>query len=266
MPEAVSRFDETHAFKEVERVKSEVIETFRLDFNKYHGKSNPRLLTTVFDTMPRLMGKKLIYSHITPNYRSNELAKTVEQLCLARITAKVFHTHANGIPLAAEKNDRFFKMILLDVGLLLTQLHLIPTEIERAAELNLVNNGLLAEQFVGQHLYQNQPRYRAPELFYWAREKRSSSAEVDYVIADDQNRVIPVEVKAGSTGRLRSLHIFVQEKSLPLAVRFCSSVPSILTEERRTARGDVNFALLSLPHYLVQQLNRLLFHEGGKRG
>lgn len=266
MPEPVSCFAENRAFKEVERVKSEIIETFRLDFNKYHGKSNPQLLTMVFDSMPRLMGKKLIYSHITPNYRSNDLAKVVEQLCLARIITKVFHTHANGIPLAAEKNERFFKMMLLDVGLLLTQLNLIPTEIERVKELNLVNNGVLAEQFIGQHLYQNQPRYRAPELFYWAREKRSSSAEVDYVIADDLNHIVPVEVKAGSTGRLRSLQIIVREKSLPLAVRFCSSAPSLFTERRKTAKGVANFNLISLPHYLVQQLNRLFsqFFLNGK--
>jgi uncharacterized protein len=78
------------------------------------------------------MGKKLIYSHITPNYRPNDLAKAVGQLCLARIIVKIFHTHANGISLAAEKKERFFKMMLLDVGLLLTNLNLMPTEIEQA--------------------------------------------------------------------------------------------------------------------------------------
>jgi predicted AAA+ superfamily ATPase len=258
MPETISCFARDRSFKEVERVKAEIIETFRLDFNKYHGKSNPQLLTMVFDSMPRLMGKKLIYSHITPNYRSNDLAKAVEQLCLARIITKIFHSHANGIPLAAEKNERFFKMMLLDVGLLLTQLNLMPTEIEQVGELNLVNNGTLAEQFIGQHLYQAQPHYRAPELFYWARERKSSSAEVDYVIIDDFNNVVPVEIKAGSTGSLRSLQIMVLEKSLSRAVRFCSAEPTIFTERRKTAKGTVDFKLISLPHYLVQQLQRLL--------
>ncbi len=261
MPEPVSAFAQNRSFKEVERVKAEIIETFRLDFNKYHGKSNPQLLMMVFDSMPRLMGKKLIYSHISPNYRSNDLAKAVEQLCLARITTKIFHSHANGVPLAAEMNERFFKMMLLDVGLLLTQLNLIPTEIERTGELNLVNKGALAEQFIGQHLYQEQPYYRAPELFYWARERKSSSAEVDYVITDGSNHIVPVEIKAGSTGRLRSLQIMVLEKSLDRAVRFCSDQPSLLTERRKTAKGAVDFTLISLPHYLVQQLQRLLSEQ-----
>lgn len=149
-------------------------------------------------------------------------------------------------------------MLLLDVALLLTQLNLIPTEIEQAGELNLINNGTLAEQFIGQHLYQAQPFYRAPELFYWAREKKSSSAEVDYIITDASNHVVPVEVKAGSTGRLRSLQIMVLEKSLRRAVRFSSAQPTVLTERRKTAKGPVDFTLISLPHYLVQQLQPLL--------
>jgi len=258
MPAAVAGFDRNKSLRAVERIKAQIIETFRLDFNKYQGKANPQLLRMVFDSMPRLMGKKLIYTHITSNYRSSDLAKAVEQLCLARIITKIFHSHANGIPLGAEKNERFFKMMLLDVGLLLTQLNLIPTEIEHVQELNLVNKGVLAEQFIGQHLYQAQPFYRSPELFYWARERRSSSAEVDFLIADISNRVVPVEVKAGATGRLRSLHIMVAEKSMPQAVRFCSAPPALFNEKRNTSKGPVNFKLISLPHYLVQQLQRLL--------
>lgn len=258
MPEAVAGFARNRSLKEAEKVKSEIIETFRLDFNKYREKSNPHLLSIVFDSMPRLMGKKLIYSRINTNYRSGDLAKAVEQLCLAGITVKIFNSHANGVPLAAEKNDRFFKMMLLDTGLLFTQLRLVPTEIDQVAELNLVNNGTLAEQFIGQHLYQLQPAYRTPELYYWAREKRASSAEVDFVIADDAHNIIPIEVKAGSTGSMRSLQIMVREKSLTRAVRFCSASPSILNEERKTAKGPAAFTLISLPHYLVQQVIRLL--------
>jgi hypothetical protein len=95
-------------------------------------------------------------------------------------------------------------------------------------------------------------------LHYWAREARSSSAEVDFVIADDRHRVVPVEVKAGSTGKLRSIQIMVKEKSLALAVRFCSDPPSVLHEKRATVKGPVDFRLLSLPHYLAQQTGRLL--------
>ena len=122
-----------------------------------------------------------------------------------------------------------------------------------------MNNGVLAEQFIGQHLYQSQPHYRAPELFYWARERKSSSAEVDYVITDDLNNIVPVEIKAGGTGRLRSLQIMVLEKSLPRAVRFCSAQPTLFTERRKTAKGAVDFKLISLPHYLVTAASKIAF-------
>jgi len=261
MPEAVFSYSQNRSFKEVERIKSGIIETFRLDFNKYHGRSKSQLLTLVFDIMPRLMGKKLIYSRIDPAYRSQDLLKAVDQLCKAGIAAKIFNCHANGVPLAAEKKERFFKMMLLDTGLLITQLRLIPTEVDRISELNLVNKGIVAEQFIGQHLSRLQPAYRPPELYYWSREKKASSAEVDYLITDGNQLIVPVEVKAGSTGSLRSLHIMILEKGLKRAVRFCSAQPSIFKEERKTAKGPVNFLLISLPHYLVQEVDRILAEE-----
>lgn len=258
MPEAVAVYARTRSFKAVEKVKSEIIDTFRLDFNKYGEKANPRLLRLAFDAIPRLMGKKLIYSHIDAHTRSGDLSEAVEQLRLARIVAKVYNTHANGVPLAAERNERFFKLLGMDTGLLLTQLQLTPSDVVRIEELNLVNRGAVAEQFIGQHLYSMQPAYMEPELHYWAREERSASAEVDFVITDGHRRIVPVEVKAGSTGKLRSLQLMVHEKSLPIALRFCSNLPSVFNEQRKTVKGAVDFRLISLPHYLVQQTARLL--------
>lgn len=258
MPETVAQYAASRSLKAAEKTKTGIIETFRLDFNKYGGKADTRLLRLAFDAIPRLAGKKLIYSHIDPHARSNDLAQAVEQLRLARVISKVYHTHANGIPLAAERNDRFFKVLGLDSGLLLTQLQLAPTDVLAAPEMNLVNRGAMAEQFIGQHLLASAAPCREPELHYWVREARSASAEVDFVIADGRHRVVPVEVKAGCTGKLRSLQVMAQEKGLALAVRFCADPPSLYEERRASAKGEVRFRLLSLPHYLVQQTSRLL--------
>lgn len=258
MPQAVDTYASTRSFTTVERIKADILDTFRLDFNKYQGRANVHLLTLVFDALPRLMGRKLIFSKIDSNYRSSELAKAVEQLYMARVITKVFNSHANGVPLGAEKNDRYFKIMLLDTGLLLTQLRLVPTDIDLVPELNLVNSGILAEQFIGQQLHAMQSTQREPELYYWAREERAASAEVDFVFETETRNIVPVEVKAGSTGSLRSLHLMVQLKSLPVAVRFCSDLPTLFREKRGTVKGTVDFLLLSLPHYLVQQMPRIL--------
>ena len=92
-------------------------------------------------------------------------------------------------------------------------------------DLTMVNNGAVAEQFIGQHLLYQNMSYEKPELYYWNREKKSSSAEVDYLLSID-NVVIPVEVKAGASGSLKSLQVFVSEKRVPAAVRFNSMTPT----------------------------------------
>ena len=261
MPEAIVTFKESGSLREVERIKVNINETFILDFNKYTPKVDTALLKRVFSFLPALQGKKVIYSNIDPNVRSKEIASAIDHLCLAKVVTKVFHSAANGVPLAAEKNERFFKPLLLDVGLLLSQLHLNPMDVEQTNDLNLVNKGSVAEQFIGQQLYNQSASYRDPELYYWARERKGASAEVDYLFVDEHAEIVPVEVKSGKTGSLRSLQIIMQEKRLPIAVRFNSDIPSLLTENRQTSKGPITYQLLSLPHYFVQQINRILSLE-----
>lgn len=134
-----------------------------------------------------------------------------------------------------------------------TQLKLNPFEIRETTELNLINNGVLSEQLPAQH-----NDFQEPELYYWAREKKAASSEVDFVITDNKHRVIPVEVKSGSTGSMRSLQIMVFEKKLSHAVRFNSSPPSVFHEIKKTVLGEIEYRLYSLPHYLSGQLIRLM--------
>ncbi len=257
MPEAVRVFADDRSLRAVEKTKALILETYRLDFNKYLGKSDPTLLQIVFDALPLLLGRKLVYARISRDYKSAAVSAAVRQLGLAGLLTRIHHSEANGVPLAAEKRERVFKPLLLDTGLLLSQLKLLPAELDQVPELNLINKGTIAEQFIGQHLLAAQPSYRTPELFYWCREKPSSSAEVDYLL-ELAGRIVPVEVKAGKAGKLRSLQVMMKERRLPVAVRFCTALPRVQQEDRGTALGAVSFKLVSLPHYLVGQLPRLV--------
>jgi uncharacterized protein len=89
------------------------------------------------------------------------------------------------------------------------------------------------------------------------RDKPNSSAEVDYLLAHGPH-VIPVEVKAGATGRLKSMHLFLSEKNRDFGLRFNSDTPSLL-DTRMPAMEDNSrpFRLLSLPFYLIGQTRRL---------
>jgi uncharacterized protein len=114
-------------------------------------------------------------------------------------------------------------------------------------------SSFLAKQFVGQHLLHSDAPHRLPQLHYWRRQSKSANAEVDYLVAP-ATRVIPVEVKSGKTGTLRSLLQFVREKHSSLALRFNREPPSLQEIEVDSHR----FKLLSLPLSMIGETQRLL--------
>lgn len=260
LPEAVAAFVRAPGggvdFEPVSRVLHNVVATYRDDFGKY-GRSRDRI-RTVFDRLPHLVARKFKYVEVSREHRASEIGAALDHLCMARVASRVFRTSAAGTPLAAGVNPRFFKCLHVDVGLLCAALGLDVLDLERQGDPTLVNRGVVAEQFVGQHLLYPEAPYLTPALHYWAREARNAAAEVDYVIAVG-SRVVPVEVKAGATGSLRSLHRFVREKSSGLALRFNADPPSLLRESRKLPDGTtVRYDLLSLPLYLVGQARRLV--------
>jgi hypothetical protein len=116
----------------------------------------------------------------------------------------------------------------------------------------------MAEQLVGQILRTVTPAYVSSSLHYWRREKKGAEAEVDYVI-QHENQVIPIEVKAGTTGSLKSLHQFMSEKKKTTAVRVNSDFPSICPVRVTVSLGNtIEYKLLSIPFYLLGQLHRLI--------
>ena len=70
--------------------------------------------------------------------------------------------------------------------------------------------GAVAEQFAGQEILVSQKNHRRVELYYWVREAKNSNAEIDYMI-ELNAKVIPIEVKFGASGRLKSMHLFLEK-------------------------------------------------------
>lgn len=257
LPAAVEVFAETASYRECEQVQQSIIATYRDDFSKYASKVKHRRVEKVFAGIPRLVGRKFMYSQIDRADRARDLSEALRLLCLARVAHPVRHTAANGLPLAAEGDDRHFKVLFLDVGLLCRSLGLSVAEIEQPKDVLLINRGALCEQFVGQHLAFSGRCYGEPALYYWMRRERNSNAEVDFVMPVGPD-VVPVEVKAGKTGTLKSLHLFIREKNRAFALRFNSDAPSPCRARTSLSTGAQRpFFLLSLPFYLVGQAQRL---------
>jgi len=261
MPEAVKVYAHSKRLKDVSDVHNSIIETYRDDFPKYIGSRNMARIQNVFNFAARNIGKKVKYSQFSSQDKSATIKADIELLCMAKVISKVVHSHANGLPLQAEMEDKIYKLIFLDIGLMNTICGLGWNIISQIEETALVNDGAIAEQFIGQHLQEMLTNTPNQQLNYWLRQGRSSNAEVDYVIALN-GQVVPIEVKAGASGSLKSLHQFVGEKKLSFAVRFDASVPSTQTISTTIRHGTkpakINYQLLTLPLYMVERLPDLI--------
>ncbi|MBW2635130.1 MAG: ATP-binding protein [Deltaproteobacteria bacterium] len=258
MPEAVLAFTTTNSFYQSEIVKESILGTYEDDFNKYSSRVNHAHILNVFKKLPLLVGEKFKYVNVDRNERAQRIANALHMLEMAKITYRVKHSSCNGVPLGSQVNEKKFKVLFLDVGLMAGACGMSMIDIENADVLKLVNSGSLCEQFTGQHLLYSNEYYKKPELYYWVREAKSSSAEVDYIISAG-SKIIPVEVKAGKTGRLKSLHQFIKEKGVNLAVRINLARPSLFQDSNKVPGGQsVEYRLLSIPFYLIGQVRRLI--------
>lgn len=243
MPEVIATYLETKSVQQSKLQQGIIHDFFRRDFGKYDGKVKPEILRLLYERIPGLVGEKFQYTKVDSTIRAREMKPGLRALKDAGLAYSVYHTSASGLPLKTTMNEKKYKLLFLDVGLMafeacpdfnaLMHEHLI-----------LLNRGAIAEQFVGQELLAHQPHYIEPEIYFWEREERSSTAEVDYVISKDVH-IIPVEVKSGKTGRLKSLQIFLDEKKLDVGVRVSQKQ---LSFEKR---------VLSIPLYMVSQLSRI---------
>jgi len=262
MPEAVLAFTETKSFHESEIVKESILGTYEDDFNKYSSRINHMRILNVFKKLPLIVGEKFKYVNIDRNERAQQVEKALHMLEMAKITYRVKHSACNGVPLGSQVNEKKFKVLFLDVGLMAGACGMSMIDIENADDLMMINSGGLCEQFVGQHLLYSDEFFKKPELYYWVREAKSSSAEVDYIISSGL-KLIPIEVKAGKTGRLKSLHQFIKEKRVDSAVRINLAKPSVLQDSKKLPGGQsVEYRLLSIPFYLIGQARRLILELG----
>lgn len=243
MPGAVAKYRATDSLQACQNYLMGLIALYRTDMAKYATKTQYRYLQILFDRAPEAVGRRFKYSFIDPDAKSRDLQTALDQLCWAGLLNPVIATAAGGMPLQSQSKSRVQKLVYLDIGMLQTALKVDPLLFFRE-DLTLIHSGALAEQFVGQELLAYANPYDRMQLYFWEREKKDSDAEVDYVLPVGSN-IIPIEVKSGSTGKLRSIHVFLEEKKSPFGIRIYAAPPQ---------KSD---SILSLPFYLVSQIPRL---------
>lgn len=185
------------------------------------------------------------------SYRSREMSEALRILEKALLIHLIFPVTSMKLPLLPDQK-RSPRLQLVDTGLM-NYAAGIQKEIIGTADLLSVHQGTVIEHMIGQELLSFQS-LALSSLQFWVREKKTSNAELDYVYSFN-GKLIPIEVKAGKEGTLRSLHQFMDESDLTFAIRFYSGELKITDVE--TPKGK-NFKLLNLPYFLATQIDGYL--------
>ena len=244
MPEVVKSFVDGAPAQDCQDILQVILATYREDFYKYAPKAKIEYLRKVFDNGPKLLGQKFTYTNIDREARSRELGEALNLMVEAGLVYRASHTSADGVPLSAQEKTEKFKLFFVDIGVCARILGIRLSDVlSRPKKLNHLVTGGLAEQFVAQELVSMTLPNHRPSLHYWHREAKSSKAEVDFVFEQDQ-RLYPIEVKSTQGGAMKSLHIFLAEKSAHV------NYGVKISQAPWGARSGV----LDLPFYSVQRL------------
>jgi hypothetical protein len=226
MPQSVANWLRTGDYLASQQILDDIMVTYEADFSKYESRVDPRLLRRVLHSVAAQVGKKFVYQNVSDGTRSEKVKEALELLRDAGLIIPVTHTAANGLPLGAQTNEKFVKYLLLDSGLLLRQLGMeqpngmaeISSEILTFSATDLVNKGSVTEMVAGLELLKYQRPTLRHDLYYWQNLARGAQAEVDYVLASSQG-VMPLEVKSGTAGKMKSLYQFLADKHLSMGIR-----------------------------------------------
>lgn len=246
MPQAVQIWRDEKNYHRCQEVHHDLIRAYKQDFEKYARKSQIHYVEHLFQEAPSQLGGKFQFSKIPGDYRKRELAPALKLLEKANVVTRVQvqQTTANGFPLGACANPEYFKIIMMDIALTQTILGLTSEQWILETENAFINKGAIAEAFVGQELLAYHNARRDASLYYWQRNQRGSEAEIDYVIARNE-KIIPIEVKAGKGSTLKSMHLFLNENPhVPFGVRFS------------TQNYSVHEKIMSYPLYAVMRAVR----------
>lgn len=249
MPEAVSDYAQNKDIVRTNAVYERLLRAYIDDTAKYASrKSLVHALQFAVEGAFLHAGERIAFTKFgNTKYGSREISDALHTLEKAMLVTLMYPTTAVDLPMLNDRK-KSPRLHVLDTGML-NFFAGVQKEFINVHDLNAVYRGIIAEHLVGQELAAIHEGI-AEKLTFWVREKKQSSAQVDYVIQHD-GRIIPIEVKSGEVGRLRSLHEFMDICPHDIAVRACGS--SLRVDDVKTIRGKP-FRLLNLPFYAISDI------------
>ena len=253
MPEVVAHYAKHQNLPELRGIYESIWVSYNDDVPKYaKNKTEEQIIKHILKTAPNYLDSRVTFQGFgNSNYRSREVGESFRALDDAKIIQLIYPGTSVEFPLLSDykKSPR---MQFLDTGILNFALG-IQAELLEVDDLSSSYKGALVPHLVTQELISlQQTSYKKPH--FWVRQKKDAQAEVD-LIYNYKNLLIPIEIKSGKVGKLRSLHQFIDKAPHPYAVRMYAGEFSI--EKHKTPSGTP-FVLMNLPYYLTTYLTSYL--------
>jgi hypothetical protein len=249
MPEAVNRYVETRDLVTLKPVYEALLLSYMEDVEKYaRNLTQVQVIQHAIPACFREAGSRIKFHGFGSSvYGSREMGEALRTLQKARLINLVYPTVQTKLPFMPDvkKSPR---LQVVDTGLFNFYAG-IQKDVFNSGDLTDVFSGRVIEHIVGQELTANNHELLQNVLF-WVREKEGTSAELDFLMVRD-GKAFPVEVKSGKSGKLRSLHQFVDSSGAALAIRLYGGTFSI--DELSTLKGTP-FTLLNIPYYQAGNL------------
>ncbi len=240
MPEAVQSFVESKDFNEVRTIQKRILAAYEQDFSKHAPNEIVPKIRMLWNSIPSQLArenKKFIYGLVREGSRAREYETAIMWLSDCGLVHKVSRVNATGIPLKAYEDLKAFKLFIVDVGLLGCMTGLHQRTLLDGDDLFVEFKGALTEQYVCQQL----KTIEDLGVYYYTNDR--GSCEIDFVI-DTGEQIIPIEVKAETNLRAKSLKTYRERFEPELSVR--TSMADYKKEDW----------LLNLPLYAIEQINK----------
>ncbi len=253
MPEIVQLYAESQDLIQLKPLYESLIIAYMDDVEKYSSRdSQTPIIRHVIQSAFHEAGNRIKMAGFgQSNYSSKDITEAMQLLEKALLLQRIYPTTATQLPLTANLK-KSPKLQILDTGLV-NYFSGLQTEIFGTKDLNSIYGGRIIEHLVGQELLASQHSTLFNQHF-WVKENKQSNAQVDFVLPHG-NKIIPIKVKSGATGRLRSLHQFINQTDHNYAVRLYAG--NLKVETATTITGK-EYHLLNLPYFLAGKMTMYL--------
>lgn len=257
LPDAINAYTASQGIYPPPGLYEDLLTAYLDDVEKYSSvkQLTGKVLLTVLQRGWHYAASRITFTNFANTaFRSREVSaalKLLEQVFLLELVYPVCNVNPPPEPDYRKRP----KLLWFDTGLVChaAKLFFDPTGFIWDQDLNVSFRGSITEHVIGQELIAHETRPLTARYF-WVREARNSSAEVDFLFLSERYGLIPIEVKSGTNAHLKSLHLFMENASAPVAVRFWPKplqVDEIELKERK-------FKLISAPYYFAGSMDSLL--------